>query len=1036
MKQYLLKIYMLAMLGLLIGFPPDFAGATAPPDDESALFLNSLSPDALLIVDLSASMDLNIAGGAADSTNPKRLTLAKRAIFSLLDDNNDNLINSADEGSLGVRIGYMRFENCDNASEEASGTTYSYTSGCNLIPPTAKSRLYIGSKYSQIFCGDKTSCSGSSPLVESASCSSVYCARNAGGTALAASLTEAKLYLIAQKAADSSGACRRKYAILITDGSDNLSCGGDGSGCQADAYKRRREMVAKAKALADAGFRLFIIGIGSSMPDYLKNALNWMAYYGQTDNPDAANTGSTSGYDPSSVTSCQTSTLITSDPPVTCIAETGSGVSIAQFFADSTVEGNGDDPGNAALSGYAFLAASATELETALKSVFGIIRQANFSFSQSSVQSTRTEDENYLYEGSFEPSTTDSFWRGHLKKYEINDDGTVGTVLWDAGIVLRDTDASARTIKTYKSNALTVFTTGNISPAVLDVDTDTQRNEVVGYIRGEVAYNPEQDVVGSNTVTWKLGDVFRSTPITVGTPSAFYEDGWDENNQFASHRSTHVRTSAIGNRLIVTGANAGQFHAFKTSNGTEAWSFVPPNLLTKLKNLEHQNHDITYDHLYFVDGPVTVADVWWGTGSGKAKADGSWKTILVFGEGRGATDYAWSSSASCDSGISATYSATYRYYCGYYAFNLNDSLDPVYLWHLNFTNDTSRAAQAPYLGEPWSKMMVGRIRYNYGGVDTEKWVGFIGAGYNGSDCKGGGGCDGRGKGFYVVDLEDGEILWSYTYANNSNMAYSIPGTAAIVDTDNDSFVDLAYIGDLGGNMWRFRFCREADMPNCSYEMQTTTWSGNLFFDSSTGTIRPIYTSPAVAKDSSGTIWVYWGTGDKMDPTAANAQEHFYGVKDLNWDETYELSDIENITADDSTYIFDEDKVGWRIQFAGQGEKMLADPAIFGGVVYFTTYTPNQSNNPCEQAGEAKLFAVEYTTGAGALPGAARSMSLGYGIPSSPVLSLKPGSGTTPDLYVTTSGGGGTTASTQRVNINPPGAANRTNMLYWKDLRVR
>ena len=64
------------------------------------------------------------------------------------------------------------------------------------------------------------------------------------------------------------------------------------------------------------------------------------------------------------------------------------------------------------------------------------------------------------------------------------------------------------------------------------------------------------------------------------------------------------------------------------------------------------------------------------------------------------------------------------------------------------------------------------------------------------------------------------------------------------------------------------------------------------------------------------------------------------------------------------------------------------------------------------------------------------MAIGTGISSAPVISLKPAAErTTPDLYVTTSGGGGTGAQTQRVNINPPGAANRTNMLYWKDKRV-
>jgi hypothetical protein len=73
----------------------------------------------------------------------------------------------------------------------------------------------------------------------------------------------------------------------------------------------------------------------------------------------------------------------------------------------------------------------------------------------------------------------------------------------------------------------------------------------------------------------------------------------------------------------------------------------------------------------------------------------------------------------------------------------------------------------------------------------------------------------------------------------------------------------------------------------------------------------------------------------------------------------------------------------------------------------------------------------------------RSMIIGSGIPSAPVISMKPGSSPSPDLYVTTSGTGGgvsgttvTSASTQRVNFDPPSGASRTNMLYWKDRRIQ
>ena len=1041
MKKTIKATCLILFVLLAVTFFTGNVSATAPIAGEEALFTNSTSPDALILLDLSGSMLWNPAGGTNTygntscsgttfyehsttgyTTSCSRLAIAKRSIFKILDDTGNGTIDSQDEGSLGIRMGYMRYYNCSDSSEEQTGT-YDYTSGCNQIPGSSSSRRYIGSKYSQIYCGSNTSCTISD--TGSYSVGSVTTA--SGGTPMAIALHEAKMYLDDHKAADSAKDCRKKFVIMITDGSDTYACGGDGTECGSSPsytsprYKGRRDSVARAKALADAGYKVFVIGFGTAMPDYLENTLNWMAYYGGTDNPNQANAGSVTGFTPGAAGTCTTES---STETATC-KDSGVSRSTVNFKAST------NDPGYVALSGYAFLASDADQVATALQTAINIIRQANYSFSQSSIQSARTEDENFVYEGSFEPIEGDPFWKGHLKKYQINTNGTVGSLLLDAGTVLQVTNAADRTIKTYKSSALTSFTTDNITPADVGITTGTdtekndQRNAIVGYFRGETTNNVDD---------WKLGDVFRSTPITVGTPSAFFDDARDGNNQFAAHRSGHVRTSALGNRLIVAGANAGQFHAFKTSNLTEAWSFVPPNLLTKLKNISHATHNATapltsLTHNYYVDGPVTVSDVWLGDGDGTSKT-ADWKTLLVFAEGRGAVNYAWSSSSSCDSGINSLYTTTYKYYCGYHAFNLNDSLSPAYMWHIDFTDDTTRAAKAPYLGDPWSKMMTGRVRVKVGSAWKEKWVGFIGAGYNGADCSGGGTCDTRGKGFFVIDLSNGQVLWSYTKATNSNMKYSMAASPAIVDTDNDGFIDTAYVGDLGGNMWRFKFCAATD-TSCG----TSNWSGGLFYASSSGNIRPIYTMAGVAKDTSN-LWVYWGTGDKTDPTASNAQERFFGVKD-NLTSSYGFSDLDNITS--TSQVFNPastTRVGYALNLAGSGQKILADPTIFGGVVYFTSYNPPSGNDPCEQGGIASLHALIATTGAGALTDGARSMEIGSGIPTSPIISLPPGSSGSPDLYVTTSGGGGTAASTQRINITPAGVANRTNMLYWKDMRIQ
>ena len=217
------------------------------------------------------------------------------------------------------------------------------------------------------------------------------------------------------------------------------------------------------------------------------------------------------------------------------------------------------------------------------------------------------------------------------------------------------------------------------------------------------------------------------------------------------------------------------------------------------------------------------------------------------------------------------------------------------------------------------------------------------------------------------------------------MKYSLPATAAIVDWDNDGFIDTAYIGDLGGNVWRFKLCTRADGSGCS----ESSWQATLLYDSSSGVIRPIYTMPAAAVDGAGNFWIYWGTGDKSDPTAPNAQEKFYALKDNDRTTTYNINDMDNITSSGATYDnANSTKAGYYINISGSGEKILADPVVFGGVVYFTTYTP-PANQPCEQTGVASLYGIRYTSGAGVFPGG-RSMDIGQGIASSPVVSTGQG----------------------------------------------
>jgi hypothetical protein len=117
------------LLGLLLAV---FFAAPAAQADETAIF-TSIAPDALFVFDFSGSMAWNPPGdttvssyGDADCAGPfttaggatdcKRISIAKRAMFGLLDDNGDGKIDCYDNKSLNIRVGYYGFRGTEDSN--------------------------------------------------------------------------------------------------------------------------------------------------------------------------------------------------------------------------------------------------------------------------------------------------------------------------------------------------------------------------------------------------------------------------------------------------------------------------------------------------------------------------------------------------------------------------------------------------------------------------------------------------------------------------------------------------------------------------------------------------------------------------------------------------------------------------------------------------------------------------------------------------------------------------------------------------------
>ena len=560
------------------------AGAT---DEE--LFSAIVPPNALIILDMSGSMNMDPAGfGYPFNVFPKaKIDIARNVIYDLLDANDDGknsnndaaYINSDDETSLNVNLGYMRFRNVikdkDGKWHWDDGDPF------NGDIKIFKNKTEIGSHYSDIW-GQVNS--------ETAT----------GATPLGAALAEAKKYFLENvNPNDTAIACRQKFIILVTDGSDTVGCNGDGTEGQSDMWKRRMLTVQRAKEAYEAGIQVYAVGFGGDMPDNLKRTLNWVAKYGGTNNPleDDSDSGNTTTAYAYNITEYLGRDAQNNDDACLTTASATTG-----------------DPASYPLSGYAFLANNADDLSQAIKTIISNIQQQSFTFTVPSIPSVRLIDKDVVYISSFVPNNT-PFWKGSLKAYQLNADGTLPVDgngkpdssynIWrrntdeGAGEILKERkDSNPRNILVYVRGSInkfdnTILTDNdlNLGPETNSCNSECQK--LISYVRGTDTYN----VKGREDKNWKLGDIFHSNPVIVGTPSPFFEDeGYSGPGGFYERNKNRTK-------VIIAGANDGMLHAFNADTGDEAWAFIPNSVLKTLKSMKTA-------HTYYVDGTPKVADVW------------------------------------------------------------------------------------------------------------------------------------------------------------------------------------------------------------------------------------------------------------------------------------------------------------------------------------------------------------------------------------------------------------------------------------------
>ncbi len=169
-----------------------------------------------------------------------------------------------------------------------------------------------------------------------------------------------------------------------------------------------------------------------------------------------------------------------------------------------------------------------------------------------------------------------------------------------------------------------------------------------------------------------------------------------------------------------------------------------------------------------------------------------------------------------------------------------------------------------------------------------------------------------------------------------------------MDRDLDGNVDLVYIADMSGDLWRFDTRQDPD---------PTVWSSSKLFDGS----DPITANPVTALGENGKIWVYFGTGAYVDDDdmVSDGQQYFYAVADVHDGGTATYKNLTDQTTNPGA--IDNNDRGWYVELWGApGERVIEQAVVVAENVIFTSFAP--SLDACVAGGESWLYQMAYDTG--------------------------------------------------------------------------
>ncbi len=593
----------------------------------------------------------------------------------------------------------------------------------------------------------------------------------------------------------------------------------------------------------------------------------------------------------------------------------------------------------------AFFASDLPSLSSTFNIIFSDILAQSGSAAAVATNTANLQVDNYIFQAKFQ--TTD--WSGQLLslRLDTSSGSVVLTEKWDAAPKLDAMSPASRLILTKGAAGGVSFEWANLtaSQQTLLNTNNLSVNDGLGsarlnYLRGDTTnegsspgqFRARNSPSSSGSV---LGDIVSSGPLYVGAPKAGYSDV--DQPGYAAFRARYLNRKP----LVYVGANDGMLHGFDaelasngnpvSTGGNEVIAYVPSQVFGSLSQLTAQTYN--QNHRYTVDGTPMSADVYLPSLTGTTVD--KWRTVLIGnmnsgGKGYFALDITNPNLGSVTAPIFSTGNAANLLL---WEFTDADDTDMGYAYNLSPQNaGNSQATQIVKLQDG-------------------NWAAVVGNGYNSTNGK---------AVLYLLKIEKGiDGSWAESGDFIKVVANGGPdnglSTPVPYDSDGDGMVDVAYAGDLQGNMWRFDISTPAS-PVAS-----------LLFSS--GTTKPITTPPEVFSHPLGGNMVLFGTGKYLELTdnSTTATQTMYGVHDSGSGtvlaSTLVVRTMTNPLTQrtiSGTTIDWTTKNGWYLDLPASGERLTGVPKLENGKLFFNTLIP--STVPCASGGTGWLMAVDGLTG--------------------------------------------------------------------------